>query len=731
MRGVTPLTHACTAADLTLFHILTQKLQADIHIKQGDYPALILACKAGSLPIVQGLLSLGSPVNEQTALMLNSALHWACSGPAEVALPVAESLLKAGADPCLRNAQNKLPIDLAKPTLKLFQLLVPLLPTATASSDAESLLLRAAEQGVFDVVSYLLDAVPGLNVNCRDGQKCTALHYLCCWESEQAFQLVQRLLSKGADPNAANLSMDTPLHWAASAASWDCGRLVQLLLDAGADAAAAEHMGKTALHYAMEKQQSPLAVALLIVAGASPFTVSKGDSSPLSIFLQRTPRAVAGWKEDGSPIFAAAAAPGSRSRASSAASLGGATMGAGSTRGRAVNVVGAPPPGSEAALELEQWKAVEAVVTRATQAAAYEAMAAAAAAGAAGAGGGGGAAESKEVEATSAPSRGSDSLCCSVLQCKTVETEERAAGSAENWEKSLAAAVQAEHMRCCFKLLNSVLPSKASHCCFLSEMVRLMTLHRRLPILALYMAGRRAPLGGSSDMEEEEEKQQEQEVKGGHSGSKGGEGAAKEGAARPGLGSSGSSSSSASSSQGGAGGAATAGGAGMGRSLLLDTAALSAPTRSTIPLSPLQSNSSVKSSNSSSSIMGSAFSGRASTSCGSGMTVCVTAAGGAAAAATAALSSGSGSEAFVINSAAMPPKARRAVAAAAAGPSAFPLTSLSVSEGAAQAFMPSAATTASSCAAELLASAAPATGLAAAFANRRASSAARKKESGM
>lgn len=69
----------------------------------------------------------------------------------------------------------------------------------------------ACKRGVYDVVCYLLETVPGLNVNWKDSTGSTPLMKAC---SSGRLDIVRRLVEAGADVDVRNNDGNTALCWA-------------------------------------------------------------------------------------------------------------------------------------------------------------------------------------------------------------------------------------------------------------------------------------------------------------------------------------------------------------------------------------------------------------------------------------------------------------------------------------------------------------------------------------
>lgn len=99
-----------------------------------------------------------------------------------------KALLQHGADPNIRNSENKTPLDLSDPCTR------PILTGEYGKDD----LLEASRSGAED---RLLALLTPLNVNCHasDGRRSTPLHLAAGYNR---IRIVQILLQHGADVHA-------------------------------------------------------------------------------------------------------------------------------------------------------------------------------------------------------------------------------------------------------------------------------------------------------------------------------------------------------------------------------------------------------------------------------------------------------------------------------------------------------------------------------------------------
>jgi len=128
------------------------------------------------------------------------------------------------------------------------------------SSDGFPVLGLAAFFGHLEVVEFLLAQGADPNAAARNPMRVTSLHAAVAHhQADAALAIAERLLTHGANANAAQQSGWMPLH-EASARGQD--RLVTLLLSHGAEINARNDDGKTPLSLAIEKGHSATAELL-------------------------------------------------------------------------------------------------------------------------------------------------------------------------------------------------------------------------------------------------------------------------------------------------------------------------------------------------------------------------------------------------------------------------------------------------------------------------------------
>ena len=122
--------------------------------------------------------------------------------------------------------------------------------------DTFQTLLNACRNGQKNIVKILLER-GGIDLNRRDAEGNTALHYVC---REGYRDLAVLLLDKGADASLVNNRGETPLHAAARKGNRE---ILARLLDAGADPDASDREGCTSLMRLIENRHTDAALWLI------------------------------------------------------------------------------------------------------------------------------------------------------------------------------------------------------------------------------------------------------------------------------------------------------------------------------------------------------------------------------------------------------------------------------------------------------------------------------------
>ena len=137
-----------------------------------------------------------------------------------------------------------------------FFLILPMLKSSLAAT------IEHLNQAVWGYnttwAAILIDG--GVDVNTCDKEGNYPLILACSYKDDE---MVELLLSKGADPNVHGPKGETPLGLAATYSL----KIVKMLVDKGADVNARHEPGFTALHWAREKGQEEV-VKFLLEKGA-------------------------------------------------------------------------------------------------------------------------------------------------------------------------------------------------------------------------------------------------------------------------------------------------------------------------------------------------------------------------------------------------------------------------------------------------------------------------------
>lgn len=156
------------------------------------------------------------------------------------------ALLQHGANPNIRNSEQKTPLDLADENTR---------PVLTGEYRKDEL-LEAARSGAED---RLLSLLTTLNVNCHasDGRRSTPLHLAAGYNR---INIVQILLQNGADVHAKDKGGLVPLH---NACSYGHFEVTELLIKHGANVNAKDLWAFTPIHEAASKSRIEVCSLLL------------------------------------------------------------------------------------------------------------------------------------------------------------------------------------------------------------------------------------------------------------------------------------------------------------------------------------------------------------------------------------------------------------------------------------------------------------------------------------
>jgi ankyrin repeat protein len=234
------------------------------------YTPLIESAENGNYEIVSYLLSQGANINARS-VSGQTALHRAISwGHKDVAI----LLLEKGASPVEKESTGETALSLA---VRSIPSLVPKMldigwdPDVANEGKVTPLMIASLKHDV-DVVNQLL--TDGANVNAQNIYGATALHYALSDElSEKGMAVLRLLLKNGADIDAQDNKGYTPLIKATISSGTSAMRV---LLDAGAEIDRTTELGWTALLYSVDMSYHDK-FELLISYNADPFVCGKSN----------------------------------------------------------------------------------------------------------------------------------------------------------------------------------------------------------------------------------------------------------------------------------------------------------------------------------------------------------------------------------------------------------------------------------------------------------------------
>ena len=262
--------------------------EAKINFQATDgFSALMYACKTGSKLLADTLLKAGAdpnlkavynPLKEESA----TALHLACYHGHE---DIVMLLLNNNADPNIKlpgNEATPLMIAVGQQYYRIVKLLLQsgayVDSKANIKLEETTALHYAASNNDTQLVSLLLNANADVNISNTIGA--TPMHVACYNGNEEN---VKQFLKVGAQPNICTKSGQSPLH-AAILSTYNNVKIIEKLLNAGADPNLAEINGLTPLHVACshEKECAEI-VQLLLTAKANTDVLHSKGHTPLSV----------------------------------------------------------------------------------------------------------------------------------------------------------------------------------------------------------------------------------------------------------------------------------------------------------------------------------------------------------------------------------------------------------------------------------------------------------------
>lgn len=177
---------------------------------KGD-TALHLAAKfRADAEIIEMILCKGIDVNVRNSINDETPLHLVCGQDVKTV----KNFLKNGADLNLKNFLGKTPFH------------------------------RACAAGNFEVVSYLIEI--GVDINVTGYENRNALHSAIMISKE--INVIRILLLKGIDVNGRDINGKTPLHYIGNKTSREDLLIMKLLIKYGADVDAKDKQGNSSLH---------------------------------------------------------------------------------------------------------------------------------------------------------------------------------------------------------------------------------------------------------------------------------------------------------------------------------------------------------------------------------------------------------------------------------------------------------------------------------------------------
>jgi ankyrin repeat protein len=245
---------------------------ADVDIPDDDGDT-VLNCLAQYPEASESMLELLLLENKADASLANhegmTPLHKLARGGLAAHVRI---LLKAGADPSVKDKHNRQPIQYAAKTNEatVRALLDFDAEVNVTGSDWPSPIVYASSEANLQVLKLLLDGKADATSEDPSNPGWTALHAACKRiDPEPAF--AELLIEHGADVNAVTkISKTTPLHNAVGSAA-----VVQLLLKKGALVDSQDSDGITPLIHACDNMASARVVEMLIKAGADPMIREK------------------------------------------------------------------------------------------------------------------------------------------------------------------------------------------------------------------------------------------------------------------------------------------------------------------------------------------------------------------------------------------------------------------------------------------------------------------------
>jgi ankyrin repeat protein len=261
--GRTALHRAAIAGEIEIVQLLLDKgADVDARDNQGWTP-LHWAASSGQADVAKSLLARGAHVNAKGELG-DTPLHWAVIFNRK---DLVELLVEKGADVTARDSRGRTPLHTAAEhdSKIAAEILLDKRADVNGRDDAGLTPLHVAilhgRQALSNLQLASYNPKADGQPNAESSEDITAAREEV---QKRNLEVVNLLLSRGADVNVSTPRGATPLHLA----TWDGMKPVaQALIDHGADLAARDQRGKTPLGVASEHDQKQ-AVATLTAAGA-------------------------------------------------------------------------------------------------------------------------------------------------------------------------------------------------------------------------------------------------------------------------------------------------------------------------------------------------------------------------------------------------------------------------------------------------------------------------------
>ncbi|WP_422465540.1 ankyrin repeat domain-containing protein [Endozoicomonas sp. ALC013] len=233
-----------------IYELIARKADVDARTKNGFTP-LHYAAAQGQPEAIDALIAAGADVNARTKNGF-TPLHYAAARGQQEAI---DALIAAGADVSARTKDGVTPLKRASDNKKIN---VPM--------------IKSFVNAGFDV-----------NAPCNN----LGSTVLACAAAACDWELVDKLVAKGTDINAGDISKYTPLHYAAEKGQQ---KAIYALIAKGAYVDARTKNGATPLHYAAGKGQLE-AICALIAEGADVRARTKDGFTPLKYATQQRQQA--------------------------------------------------------------------------------------------------------------------------------------------------------------------------------------------------------------------------------------------------------------------------------------------------------------------------------------------------------------------------------------------------------------------------------------------------------